>query len=337
MNWEIENYRNILLLSLIPVLILLLFYFNKWRKNKQMLFAEKKFHPMLFEKKSFFSKIFPLLYILAILSLVLSLIGFISKEKDSDVFYQKSNNIIFLIDVSKSMNAQDIEPSRLEQSKKIIIQSLKNLTDENIGIVAFAGEARSIMPLTTDYSSANIYLSGISSNIIQKQGTDFLLAIKESIKKFKYAHSDAKKIILISDGEDNEDNFNLAIQEANKNKISITAVGVGTEQGAPIPELIFNYYENYKRDENGQIIISKKETSSLKTISKQTNGVYIDGNNVEDAVKHIIKNIQTTNQSLSKKHHTILKTTYHYQWFVGISVLLFFLIYLFNPKKDLEF
>ena len=331
------SYINPYLLLILPLLIFLMLNFIKWKKNKQNIFAEPKFHNQIFGKTSFLNKIIPWGYILAILFLVLAMLNLSTENNEKIEINQKNSNVLFLIDVSNSMNAQDVDPSRLGLAKDILNQTINKLENERVGIVLFAGEARSIMPLTTDYSSANIFLDNINSNFIQKQGTDFFLAVEESIKKLNNAPSGEKKIILISDGEDNEGNHNNAIQKAKSNNISITTVGIGTQDGAPIPEYTFENYQDYKRDEYGQIIITKRELNALKSIAKKTNGVFIDGNNPSKASEKIINDIKKTQKNNHTNTTTIKHTTHYYQWFLGISIFLFICIYLFNPKKDLNF
>lgn len=326
------TYTNLYLLGLLPLLIFLLLRFQQWRKNKKNLFADTQFQTQFFEKKHFLSSIFPWIYLLGVLFLILAMLNFSTQNKEEISINNKNSNILFLVDVSNSMNAQDIEPSRLEQAKNILSQSLSALHDERVGIVVFAGEAKSIMPLTSDYSSANIFLNSISSELIPKQGTDFLLAVKESIKKLSHASTGTKKIILISDGEDNEGNHNVAIREAQNNNISITTVGIGTEDGSPIPEYLFNYYQDYKRDESGQVILTKRETSALKSIAKDTQGTYIDGSTSEKAVEEIIKNINNTPKESHNNTISTLNTTHYYQWFLGIAIF-FFLIFYFGYKQ----
>ncbi|MDO4763967.1 MAG: VWA domain-containing protein [Flavobacteriaceae bacterium] len=334
MNWQIENYWNLLLLGLIPMLVFLLYRFQKWKKAKKEVFAEKEFHHILFDKSHFFGKLLPILYLLGFSFLILALIDFTSKEKEGVELNQKFSNILFLVDVSNSMNAQDVEPSRLEKAKEILKQSLYYLENEKVGVIVFAGDSRSIMPLTMDYSSVELYLENIYSDIIQRQGTDFLAAIQEAGKKLDKILG-AKKVILISDGEDNEGHHNEAIREANKLGINIISIGVGTEQGAPIPDL-YNYYQDYKRDEYGQIIITKREISALKSIAEKTNGKYIDGNS-HNAVNELIKQIRNFDKITNKNTSYLLITHYHYQWFLGIALFIFLMIYLFNPKRNLEF
>ena len=222
-----------------------------------------------------------------------------------------------------------------KMAKKIMLNTLHEMNGDKVGIVVFAGEARSIMPLTTDYSAADTYIAGIESSIIARQGTDFLQAIQTANDKFKNIPKGAKKIILISDGEDNEGNDKAAIKEANKQGISITTVGIGKEDGAPIPEYYYNQYMDYKRDASGQAIITKRETQALKTIASDTDGAYIDGNNAEEAVNKIINHFKNQKGSSEMIVNT-QNANHYYQWFLGVSIFLFFLIYFFNPRRDLN-
>ena len=336
MNLEFGNTKYLFLLLILPIILLLNFSFLKRKKRTKNTFAEKRFHDLIFSREENFSKFVPFLLILAVSFLVLAMTDLISTEKEKIQVTQKSGNVIFLVDISNSMNAGDIETSRLEHAKQIVIQSLRNLTDEKVGIVVFAGEAHSIMPLTTDYSTADLYIRNIETLLIQKQGTDFFLAVQEADKKLNKAFSGAKKIILISDGEDNEDNYQKAINLAKENNISISTVGIGTEEGAPIPEYQFNFYSDFKKNEYGETIITKRQTNVLKSLAEQTNGKYIDGNNLAESVREIIKDIKSSGKEQTKSHIYTQNTSHYFQWLLGISVFLFFIIYIFNPKKDLN-
>lgn len=337
MNLEIENYWHILWIFALPFVMFLWVKFIVWRKEKRLIFSEEKFHTALFHHKKSFEKIFPFLYFVAFLFLILATLGIIRREQKEISITEKTSNIIFLIDVSNSMNAEDVAPSRLEQAKNIVSQSLENLTNDKIGIVVFAGEAQSLMPLTTDYSSAHLFVNELSTNTIQKQGTDFLLAIKEASKKLNNTPYGTKKIILLSDGEDNEGNHNPAIREAKNQGISITSIGIGTEEGAPIPDKIFNFYSDYKRDNWGQIVITQRETQALKEIAQSTGGKYIDGNDIQNAVNEILKDISSMEKISSENSIKTFHIEHFYPYFLGIAILIFFGILLFNPKKDFNF
>lgn len=337
MNWEFGNYRYFGLLLVLLMAAYLLWDFSKWRKKKRDFFAESRFQKHIFGEKSRFSGVLVLCYVMSFLLLILSFVDIVKNEKTEMSVEKASSDVIFLVDVSNSMNSNDIEPSRLEQAKLILNKTLNQLGEERVGIVVFAGEVRTMMPLTTDYSSVDIYLENLSSDLIKRQGTDFLLAMEETEKKLKKGASGLKKVVLISDGEDNEGNHNAAVNLAQKNNIAVTSVGIGTEEGGTIPELQFDIYQDYKKDEDGNTVITKRETQALKTISEKTGGVYIDGNSVERAANEIIKDIKSNQKEGGRVSKiSILNEEHYYQWFLAGALVLLLLIYFLNPKRDLN-
>ncbi|WBV61391.1 VWA domain-containing protein [Chryseobacterium camelliae] len=332
MDWYLGNYWYLLLLLLLPFLAVLLIRFLKWKKKKREAFAEHQFHEQLFEKSSGFTKFFPALYLLGTLFLIFSIIDLLSGSNEVQT-KQKLNNVIFMLDVSNSMNAEDVEPNRLMEAKNVMINTMQKMKSDKVGVVIFAGEATSIMPLTTDYSSAETYINGIETSSMQVQGTDFLKAMETAAEKFKNVNKGARKVILLSDGEDNEGNDAAAIRLANKEGIVVTTVGIGTEEGAPVPEYSYGQLMGYKTDVNGETVISKRQTEALHKIAQSTGGDYIDGNNINETPDKII-------DILSKKSFSSEATVksqnanHYYQYFLVFSILFFFLIYVFNPKRD---
>ncbi|MFP3592800.1 vWA domain-containing protein [Chryseobacterium sp. SIMBA_038] len=332
MEWYLGNYWYLLLLLLLPLLAILLIRFLKWNNKRRNIFADSQFHEELFEKRSGFVKIFPALYLLGTLFLIFSIIDLLngSEEVKSN---QRMNNVIFMLDVSNSMNAEDINPSRLTEAKNLMINTMQKMKSDKVGIVIFAGESVSIMPLTTDYSSAETYINAIETNSMQIQGTDFLKGMQVAVEKFKNVSKGSRKIVLLSDGEDNEGNDNAAIKLANKEGIMITSVGIGSDEGAPVPEYVFGQLMGYKTDQAGETVISKRQTEALKKMAESTGGTYIDGNNINEAPSRI-------SDALSKKmssSETLIKSqnaNHYYQYFLAVSILFFFLIYIFNPKRD---
>ena len=332
MNWYPENPYYLILLLLLPILGVIMINYTKWKKNKQNLFAESRFQEDLFEKRNWFSKIFPFLYFLAFAFLIFAIVDIMKGSEEVET-KQKMNNVIFLLDVSNSMNVEDVEPNRLTEAKNIILNTLQKFKNDRVGVVVFAGEAASIMPLTTDYTAVDTYLNGIESNIIQVQGTDFLKGMQIAATKFKNISKGSRKVILISDGEDNEGNENAAIREANNQGMSVISVGVGTEEGAPIPSYLFGQLMGYKTDITGETVISKRQTDALKKIANSTDGTYIDGNNMQEAVNQIINKLNTSTTSSTALVKSQIGIHY-YQYFLAVSLFLFLLIYLFNPKRD---
>lgn len=333
MDWSLGNYWYLLLLLVIPLIGVILIAFVKWRNARKSLFAEQRFQGELFEKNNKFSKIFPVLYLLAFTFLIFSIIDLLGGNEQVKS-QQKMNNVIFLLDVSNSMNAEDIQPNRMTMAKNVMVNSLKGFTNDRVGIVVFAGEARSIMPLTTDFTAAETYISGIETSIVQIQGTDFLKAMQEVVKKFKNVPKGARQIVLISDGEDNEGNDKAALNLAKKEGIRITSVGIGTEEGAPVPEYVYGQLMGYKVDmTTGQTVVSKRQTNALSSLASGTGGNYIDGNSLEDASKKIVSSLNekggVTNVMIDSQN-----ALHYYQYFLAVSLLLFLVIYLLNPKRD---
>ncbi|MDQ0782664.1 VWA domain-containing protein [Chryseobacterium sp. W4I1] len=334
MNWSLGNYWFLLLLLLLPLLAFFLIRFLKWKKKKRDIFAESRFHDQLFESRSGFTKFFPALYLLGTLFLIFSIIDLLNGSEEVKT-NQRLNNVIFMLDVSNSMNAEDIDPSRLVEAKNLMVGTMQKMKNDKIGIVIFAGEAISIMPLTTDYGSAETYISAVETSSMKIQGTDFLKGMQVAAEKFKNVSKGSRKVILLSDGEDNEGNDNAAIRLANKEGISITSVGIGTEEGAPVPEYVYGQLMGYKTDMEGGTVISKRQTEALKKMAESTGGDYIDGNNINEAPNKIVDALNKKSSSAQ----TLVKSqnaNHYYQYFLIVSIFFFFLIYILNPKKDLN-
>lgn len=332
MDLYLGNYWYLLLLLVLPVVGFLLLSFIKWRNRKREAFAESRFRPDLFEKTGWFAKVFPFLYLPAMLFLIFALIDLLGGHEEITT-QQKIGNVIFLMDVSNSMNAEDIQPNRLTEAKNLVINTLPKLQNDRVGVVVFAGEATSIMPLTTDYSAAETYIGGVETSVVKVQGTDFLKAMQVAVTKFKNVPKGARHVVFLSDGEDNEGNDLEAAKLAEKEGITITSVGIGSEEGAPVPEYIYGQLMGYKTDLTGQTIISKRQENALKSLASSTGGTYIDGNNLNDASSQIASALSQKNGSSSVTVKS-QNATHYYQYFLAVSLLLFLIIYLFNPKRD---
>lgn len=332
MDWYFDKPLYLILLAFLPILGIVMFQYKKWKKEKRLLFAEAKFQDKLFDKKKKTAVLIPSLYLAAFFFLILSIADLLHGTEEVKTS-QKTSNVLFLLDVSNSMNAEDIPANRLTQAKNIMLNTMSKMKGDKVGLVIFAGESTSIMPLTTDYVAAEAYIGGISTNMMKVQGTDFLKAIDKSIEKFKNIPKGARKVILLSDGEDNEGNESQAGKAASKEGLNIVSVGIGTDEGAPVPEYLYGQLMGYKTDSNGETVISKRQSASLENLAKNTDGEYIDGNNLDQATNQIIENLNKRNSTTGswvKSQNAV----HYYQYFLALSIFLFFIIFLFNPKKD---
>jgi Ca-activated chloride channel family protein len=332
MDWYFDQTLYLLLLLLLPLLVSVIYLFKKWKKSRKAVFASEQFQEKVFSSSAKSSILFPILYILGFLFLIISIADVLHGTEEVKIS-QKTNNVIFLLDISNSMNAEDINPNRLIQAQNIMINTMSKMKNDKVGIVIFAGESISIMPLTTDYNAAVTYISTINTNMMKVQGTDFLKGMEQAAVKFKNISKGARKVILLSDGEDNEGNEESALSFAKKEGISITSVGIGSDEGAPIPEYIYGQLMGYKQDSSGETVISKRQTNALETLAEKTNGDYIDGNNLEQATTEIIESLKKKNSSTSafiKSQNAV----HYYQYFLAVSIFFFLLILLLNPRKD---
>lgn len=323
-----------LLFLLIPFLVAGIFYLHQWKKEKRLQFAQSKFHRNLFgEQDNLKSFITNVLIISSLCFIIIGLVDILFGSEKKTV-KREGVDIVFALDLSKSMNTQDVAPSRLEKAKNIITQTMKKLGGDRVALVGFAGNAYTLLPLTNDYNAVENAISNLESNIMERQGTNLEEALSESALSLKSKSTASKVIIVLSDGEDNEDGKGNAVAIANDYDIAVIGIGIGTENGAPIPD-----YEDGREignviDNEGNIVISKKQTDVLKEVADETNGFYIDGittqqtvNEVMNYLSHLKKNKMGETQNFDAKHY--------FQWFLGIGLLLLLLaLFIENFEKQ---
>lgn len=331
MDVSIQKPLYLLLLILIFGVLLVGIYFLRWRKNTVKNFADDRFLKYLgiSEGKTFSWKLIPIF--LGGMCMVLAMSGFVGGAEKMKV-KQRVSSVVYLLDVSNSMNAEDVAPNRLEVAKDIILKSLQKSPDDRVGIVVFAGNAFSLMPLTTDHEAAEVYLKGLQTSVIKVQGTDFLMPVQIAAEKLKNVVG-GKQIVIVSDGEDNEGKAGDAIKTADSEEIKIFTVGVGLEEGAPIPEYSFGQLMGYKTDREGNSVVTKRQTEALKDMADATGGSYIDGNQVDTAVSELQKLLHShktgTEVMIDSKN-----AKHYFPYFLGAALFFFSLVYLLNRKKD---
>jgi len=322
--YELEEKGYLYLLSIIPFLVLVFLYIQFWKKKKQREFGDldlvKKLSP---EKSVFKSALKFSVVLLAIAAMVFGLVNPKIGTKMETV-KREGIDIVFAIDVSKSMLAEDVAPSRLEKTKQIVSQIINQLGNDRIGIVAYAGSAFPVLPITTDYGVAKMFLQSTNTDMVSSQGTSLDDAIKLSSTYFDKGNKTSKLLILISDGEDHSEGAKDAAAEANKNGMKIITIGVGTLKGGPIPIKRNGVVESFKRDNNNEVVITKLNEESLVTIAKATKGGYISGRNTKEVLEYVKKaldNIEKTEFEATQ----MADFQSQFQWFLGIAFALLFL------------
>ena len=329
---ELDESKYLYLLFLLPILLLLFLYNQYWKRKKQREFGDLDMVKKLSPEKSVFKPILKLIVMLLALSaLILGLVNPKIGTKMETV-KREGIDIVFAMDVSKSMLAEDVAPSRLEKSKQIVSQIINQLGSDRIGIVAYAGSAFPVLPITTDYGVAKMFLQSMNTGIVSSQGTSLDEAIKLSSSYFDDMSKTSKLLILISDGEDHSEGAEEAAEEANKLGMKIITIGVGTEKGSTIPLRRNGIVESFQRDNNNEVVVTKLNQESLTTIAKATKGGYVNGNNTKEVleyVKNALNNIQKTEFEATQ----MADFQSQFQWFLGFAFALLFLDIFFLERK----
>ncbi|SDW17361.1 VWA domain-containing protein [Flavobacterium degerlachei] len=329
---ELDEKKYLYLLFIIPLVVLLFLYNLYWKRKKQREFGDLDAIKRLSPEKSTFKPTFKLVVILlALAGLILGLVNPKIGTKMETV-KREGIDIVFAMDVSKSMLAEDIAPSRLEKSKQIVSQIINQLGSDRIGIVAYAGSAFPVLPITTDYSVAKMFLQSMNTEMVSSQGTSLDEAIKLSATYFDDKSKTSKLLILISDGEDHSEGAQAAAEEANKQGMRIITIGLGTEKGGTIPLKKNGIVESYQRDNNDQVVVTKLNRASLEAIAKATKGGYVNGNNTKEVLEYI-KNTLDKIQKTEFESTQMADFQSQFQWFLGIAFGLLFLDFFLLERK----
>jgi len=243
-------------------------------------------------------------------------------------------DVYILLDVSKSMLAEDIKPSRLEKAKYEISKLIQRLKGDRIGLIVFAGEAYVQIPLTSDYSAANLFLNAVDVNSVPQPGTAIGPAIELALKSFKYDDGTKKAIVIMTDGEDHQGNLESVLDEANSKDVAIYAIGFGSPAGVPIP--IYNeagVQVGYKKDNQGNIVLTKLNEDILKQITSKCNGKYYRGTNTEDELEAIYNDLAKIEQSeYGSKRITEYEDRFYY--FIFPAILLLVIDFFISSNKS---
>ncbi|WP_173851813.1 MULTISPECIES: VWA domain-containing protein [unclassified Flavobacterium] len=329
---ELDETKYLYLLFILPIVVVLFFFNMYWKRKKQREFGDLDLIKKLSPESSVFKPVLKLVVIvLALIGLIFGLVNPKIGTKMETV-KREGIDIVFAMDVSKSMLAEDIAPSRLEKSKQIVSQIINQLGNDRIGIVAYAGSAFPVLPITSDYSVAKMFLQSMSPDMVSSQGTSLDEAIKLSATYFDDKSKTSKLLILISDGEDHSEGAQAAAEEANKQGMRIITIGLGTEKGGTIPLKVNGKIQGYQRDNNDEVVVTKLNRASLEAIAKATKGGYIDGKNTKDVLEYI-KNTLNTIQKTEFEATQMADFQSQFQWFLGFAFVLLFADLFFLERK----
>lgn len=319
--WEVDTAYYFYLLLLVPLVIAVYLWNISWKKKKIAEFGSGNYLKSLAPDASTTSKplIKMILFATAVFMLVIALVNPKFGTKIETV-KREGVDIVFAVDVSKSMLAEDIAPSRLGKTKQLAMQIINNLGSDRIGIVGYAGSAFPMLPITTDYNMAKMYLQEMHTDMVSSMGTALHGAIEVSSNYFDDQET-SKVMILISDGEDHGEGINDAIAIAKDKGIKIITIAVGTPEGGRIPIKQNGKIVDYKKDMDGNIVITKMNEKTLKDIANQTGGVFIYGDKTDEVLKLIDQSLEKIEKT-DFESQQIANFQSQFQWFIGLALLL---------------
>jgi len=330
--YKIEEPIYFYLFAIIPVLIVIFLLVLWWKKRTQKKFASQELLVKLAPNSSNFKPTLKLIFFLLGLSfLILSLVNPKMGTKLKTV-KREGVDVVFALDVSKSMLAEDIAPNRLEKSKQIISKIIDKLGSDRVGIIIYAGNSYPLLPITTDHAAGKMFLQNANPDMVSSQGT----AITEALNLAKtYYNNDEQTnrfLIIISDGEDHQEETKQIAQNITNEGIKVYTIGVGTEKGGPIPIKLNGSLIGYKKDRKGETVITQRKSNVLQEIAEIGSGSYIDGNKTETPVKAIADIIANAQKSeFETKQFSDYKD--QFQWFLAIGLLFLIIDVFFFERK----
>ncbi len=328
--FRFSNPEYLYLLLVIPLILGLYWYSVRLQKNNIKLFGNFESVLGLIPGISFKRGWIKIITVsIAFLFLILGIAGPQFGAKLTDV-KRKGIELIIALDVSNSMLAEDIQPNRIERAKQSISQLVDRLSNDRIGLIVFSGDAYVQLPVTNDYASAKMFLSSINPNMVPKQGTAIGSAIDLAASSFNPQSKTSKVIVIISDGENHEDDPVDAAKKAAENGIVIHAIGIGSPDGAPIP---IDANHNYLKDENGNVVVTKLDEETLSKIAVVGNGRYVRATNTQLGLLPLFENINKMQRS-EIKDKVYSEYNEQYQYLMAIALFLLIVEFVTLERKN---
>ncbi len=328
MGYQFQYQFYFWLMLAIPVFIFLFVWLLRWKKATKKKIGDASLIAALIS--NFSSRRFNAKFVLLSTAFAFGVLALTNLRKpgDSSVLMRKGIDVMITLDVSRSMLAVDVQPNRLERAKQMILKLMDQMPNDRIGLVLFAGRAYLQMPLTVDHDAAKLFVTSASPDAVPMQGTVIGDALQMADNAFNPKERRFKSIILISDGEDHDENAMKKAEELAGKGVMINTVGIGSPEGA---QIIDPATGEAKKDAMGNVVISKLNEAELQQISDKTNGIYIHLDNSDDAVNALMKQLSQIDKK-SFGDLSLVNFKSYYIWFAGAMFLLL-LMELFIPER----
>ena len=331
--FRFENIDILYALLLIPVFIIIFWYVVRWRRSALKKFGELSVTGRLMPEISRGRPTFK--FVLLMLAYAFLVVGMANPQIGSKLekVQRKGFDLMLALDISNSMLAEDITPNRLQRAKQAISKLIDRLSNDRIGIVVFAGRSFTQLPITTDYAAAKLFLNTINTDLIIEQGTAIGSAIELAAGSFVKDDKKNKAIIIITDGENHEDDAVEQAKLAADNGIKVNTIGMGLPEGGPIPVYRGHTLIGYRKDNQGNTVVTKLDEILLQQIASAGNGVYVRANNTKAGLNKIFNEI---NKMEKKEYDSKLYSDYEdrFQYFIGFGLLLLLFELLTLERKN---
>jgi len=322
-------------LAAVPLLAALFYAVSSWKKKAVARLGDRKVVDLIIPEVSFSRPWIK--FILFAVAYAMLVVGIADPRMGSKLeeVKQKSADLMILLDVSNSMLAKDIAPSRLENAKRSIAQLIDNLHNDRIGIIVFAGEAYVQLPVTTDYSAAKLFLNTITTDMVPTQGTAIGAAIDLGMRSFDFKNGTGKAMIVITDGENHEDDAVAAAKSAADKDVMINVIGIGSLEGAPVP-----VYENGKEtgfhtDSLGKPVVSKLNEEMGKEVAIAGKGAYVRATNANSGMSIVMDQIaRVQRKTVDSRNYKDYED--RFQFFLGLAFLLLIVEFFISNRKSLR-
>lgn len=330
-----QHIEYLFALGAIPLMIALYLLVVQWKKNSAKKIGDPELIKELTAQYSpgkFLTKF--ILFSLAFALCAFAVAGLV-KPDGTQKINRKGTDLMIALDVSKSMLAQDIKPNRLERAKQVITRIIDNSPDDRIGLVIFAGRAYLQMPMTIDHAAAKMYLASASPDDVPTQGTVIGDALKMCYAAFNPKDKTFKSVVLISDGEDHDEEALKVTKQLAQQGIMVNTVGIGSPEGAPImdPET-----GQYKKDDKGQTVITRLNETELSNIAKAGNGMYQLYSNTDQVAKIIKNKLATIGTEITASDSSYASFKQYFQYILGAAFLVLLIEFFVSEraKKKLK-
>ncbi len=322
-------------LLLIPVLVAL-FILAMWQKKRALAkFGQTNLIKGLMPEASTARPWIK--FILVQMALALLIIAMAGPQFGSKLKEVKREGIelVIALDVSNSMLAEDIEPNRLENAKRAISRLVDRLQNDKIALIVFAGDAYVQLPMTSDFSATKMFLSTITPELVPRQGTAIGKAIELGIKSFSPGEDKNKAIIVITDGENHEDNPVEIAEQANAKGIVIHTIGMGHSNGTPIPVYNKNGQKEYRTDQQGNVVVSRLDEITLQKVAAAGGGDYIRANNTKSGLNTLFEKLNKMDKvAMDSKVYT--EYDEQFQYFLGFAIVFLVLEFMLLSRKNMR-